>query len=690
MVSLKQADRYLLAAVSVGAIVRLLNLGRDLPYVLHYDEPTLVDNAVWMWENRTLNPHFFNYPTGMIYLLAGLFGLILLGGTMIGQFASWAEALAWLSTGTYDRPPQGGVLYFYPTIGVPLLYLIARGLSVVAGTITIALVYGIAIRAGFGRGAARLAAFAVALSSMAVEHSKLATTDMSATCLATAAIYVALSADREGRRPWIVSGLLTGLAAAFKYNLGLVGGVLVLIALWRRLPGTGMAAWRRLLLAAGVSLATFLLLNPFAVFDTARFARDLGYEFRRVTSVTEMFVGAKEIEPTTVEKLGGIFWLNLGPFGIAAVLFGLVLAVRQRRLGPSLLLAWMAIALLPMLRWQSLYPRYLLGIWPVLLTFAAYGVWEAARMLRRLPFAPALVLVSAAAFYPSEQRLWQRESTRSRPDPRIALTEWLETNLPPGTLVVSEKAGPFATSGRLPIEVVDFLGRSEPRGYLDRGILHLVETGRAALVRGKEQFADLLARQEEIRARSDVLWESGKYRVYRLRGGADWVEPVKRAIAAGDLVTAGTRLEQIVASSPGDRLAWHTLGEVAVMVADTSLALQALERASALDTLQAETALALSQLYIGLGRFDDALRRLRAIEPIAPEDAAMLNNMTVALLSRAQDRRRHGDTAGSRSDWNAASRYAARYVESGKGDPRFNGLRDQVVRMGERWGYAER
>ncbi|MDM7915778.1 MAG: hypothetical protein QUU85_11040, partial [Candidatus Eisenbacteria bacterium] len=134
-------DRVLWLVLAAAAALRFWRIGGDLPYVLHYDEPTLVDNAVWMIQGRTLDPHFLNYPTGLIYLLALLYGIVLLGGVAFGRFDGIAGGIAWLSAGTYPRPAEGGVLYFYPTIGVPALYLIGRGVSALAGVATVALVY---------------------------------------------------------------------------------------------------------------------------------------------------------------------------------------------------------------------------------------------------------------------------------------------------------------------------------------------------------------------------------------------------------------------------------------------------------------------------------------------------------------------------------------------------------------------
>ena len=685
-----RGDRVLWAITLLGAALRFLNLAGDLPCVLHYDEPTLIDNAVWMWTNHTANPLFFNYPTGLIYLLAGLFGLVLAGGMAIGRFASWDAALAWLSTGTYPRPPQGGVLYFYPTWGVPALYLIARSVSAIAGTATIPLVYAVARRADCSVGVARLAAFAVAVSSLAVEHSHLATTDAAATCLATVALLLILRAEKAGTRAWIAAGAMAGLAAGFKYNLGLVAGLLALLAVWRA-RGGDKSVWGKLGLAALSAVAAFLLTTPFALIDPARFGRDLAYELHRVTSVTEMFTGAREVEASTAAKLLDIFWSHLGLGGIAATLLGLWLTLRSRRFAPTAVAMWVLLCLLPMLRWQSLYARYLLGLWPALLLLATIGVWETARYLsRRKPAAEPLLIgaLALAAFLPSEIRLVQRETTRARPDPRVELSSWINEHIPEGTQLVAERSGPFPDPERTPVEVVDFLGRSTPAQYLDRGLSYLIETGRVRLIEGKAPFREVLQNEEAIRAASDVLWSKQRYAVYKLRGQPEWFEPVTRAIAESRFEDARRSLSAAIEQDRWNRLAWQLLGETEVARGDTLTAMAALMRAAAIDSLQLEVALLLSKLHIARGEYDEAIHRLELADRTTKEDATTLNNFAVAYLSRARVRLRAGDRPGAESDWTRALGFADRYRESGKGDPRFNALRDQVVRQGARWGFV--
>jgi 4-amino-4-deoxy-L-arabinose transferase-like glycosyltransferase len=114
------------------------------------------------------------------------------------------------------------VLYFYPTIGVPTLYLIGRCLSALAGALAIPLVYALAIRSNGSRTMARIASLLLALSPLAVEHAHVITTDTAAMAIATFALLTVLRAEGGTTRHWVISGALGGLAAGIKYNAGLI------------------------------------------------------------------------------------------------------------------------------------------------------------------------------------------------------------------------------------------------------------------------------------------------------------------------------------------------------------------------------------------------------------------------------------------------------------------------------------
>ncbi|MBD3162276.1 MAG: phospholipid carrier-dependent glycosyltransferase, partial [Candidatus Eisenbacteria bacterium] len=644
-------DPILWLLLAIGGFLRFWGIDGDLPYVLHYDEPTLIDNAVWMLQHETLHPHFFNYPTGLIYLLAGLFGALLLGGRLIGRFEGGQEAIDWLTAGTYTRPPEGGVLYFYPTVGVPTLYLIGRIVSATAGVLTIALVYALARRCGTSRGTARLASLLFALAPLAVAHAHLITTDSAAMAAGTLALLAVLRAEEGGARRWLLAGALGGMAAGIKYNAGLVVLVLPVLAvwLWRSRP---TAMIRPLLLAALAAILAFLLLTPFAVLDPEAFLGDLGHELRRVSSVMERFQDAAAVEASPVEKLGEIFWHHLGPVGILVGLWGAIRAIRSRRFAMVAIVVWVAVSLLPQLRWQTLYARYLLPSWPGVILLVALGLSDlAARLRTGLAHRPrvgrlAVVALVALVLVGPLHRLVLRESRRLRPDPRIRMTEWIESNVPHGETLVMEPGGPFPGREHYTIQRIDFLGQFTPEEYRARGVRYLITSGRARLVEGEEEFRSVRENLEEIRRNSRVVWESGRHAVRVLEGWPEWEDSVRAAVSRGDLVLARRILEERAGKGDPPPRVWKRLGEIRSALGDVPSALDAYRRAARIDTADAELAFALSNLHLERGDWDAALDELDRARRLAPLDPLVPHNLAVAHLYRARHRFEAGDRAG--------------------------------------------
>lgn len=687
-------DLALWGILALGLLLRLWKLDGDLPYVLHYDEPTMVDNAVWMWRHGTLNPHFFNYPTGLIYLLAAFYGLVMLGGVIAGRFDGFAQALQWIGSGTYPRPPEGGVLYFYPTLGVPALYLIGRSISVAAGVIAIAAIHAVARRIGGSPRAARMAAFFLAVSPLAVEHSHLITTDMASAGLATLALLGAIRAEAGGRKEWILAGILAGLAAGTKYNAGLVALVLAALAVWRW-RSERMNATRLLLYGALAAALAFIVTTPYAVLDFSRFAKDLAYEFHRVSSITPTFRGAEAVEATPAEKIGGIVWHNLGAAGMIAALAGAAAAIRTRRFGPSAVVVWVAATFLPMFMWESLYARYILLPWPAVLLLAAWGVeavlGSISRWRKLTPDAErkVLALLLILVLLPGTIRLVRRESRRATLDPRIEMTAWIDENVPAGERVVIEPGGAFPRTDRLTVDRIDFLGRELPATYLSRGIRFLGASGRERLVRGEEACRGVFRNLDAIKDSSDIVWSRDRYAIYYLRGRLEWEDSLSAALDRGDLAGGREMLEaRTEAFSPTPYL-WKTLSFLRLQLGDTAAAAQGYRIVAAMDTTDVETPLILSDLALGERDWDEALRHLAVARRISPRAHLIHHNLAVAYLYRAQDRLRAGGRDSARVDWNRARESAAYCAKVAPADPEMLAIRDQVDRMGRRWGFEE-
>src|SRR3712207_984813 len=82
------ADWIILLALFAGAaILRVWGVQWSLPYVIHTDEPNIVDAGVRIVKSGNLNPQWFHYPALVIYIQAAVYKLNLLWGTWQGYYA---------------------------------------------------------------------------------------------------------------------------------------------------------------------------------------------------------------------------------------------------------------------------------------------------------------------------------------------------------------------------------------------------------------------------------------------------------------------------------------------------------------------------------------------------------------------------------------------------------------------------
>src|SRR5262252_6181299 len=181
----------LVAILAGAAALRLVGIQYGLPFgnLLNPDEQSIVPRAWKMVHGGGLDPHWFDYPTLVMYVLA--------------PFQAW------------DAQPS---------------VLTARIVVVVLGLLAVAASWWLGLRA-YGTLAAVVAAAVVAVETTHVAYSHMAVTDVPL----TAAIAASLALMIGGRLEW--AGVVAGLAAGAKYPGVFLLAPLV-VAAWGR--------WRRL------------------------------------------------------------------------------------------------------------------------------------------------------------------------------------------------------------------------------------------------------------------------------------------------------------------------------------------------------------------------------------------------------------------------------------------------------------
>ena len=201
---------FLAAILALAAALRLVGIEYGLPFgnLLDPDEQNIVPRAWEIVHGGGLDPHWFDYPSLLLYVLA--------------PFQAW------------QADPS---------------YLTARLVIAAIGVGGVAAAWWLG-RAAYGRTAGLVAAVVVAVETIGVAYSHTAVTDVPMTALITVSLALAVT----GRLEW--AGVAAGLAASAKYPAVFLLVPLV-VAGWQR--------WRRLAISVGLAIVAFLATSPFVL-----------------------------------------------------------------------------------------------------------------------------------------------------------------------------------------------------------------------------------------------------------------------------------------------------------------------------------------------------------------------------------------------------------------------------------------
>ena len=297
-----------LAAIMGGAAaLRLVGIQYGLPYgsLFDPDEQNVVPRAWRMVHGGGLDPHFFDWPTLTMYIVA--------------PFQAWE--------------------------GKPA-YLVGRFVIVALAVGGVAAAWWLGERA-YGTSAGAVAAAVTAVESTHVATSHAAVTDVPLTTFVTIALALLVMGRLE------LAGAAIGLAAAVKYP-----GVLLVVPLvvvgWKR--------WGRLALSIGLTVLTFAATTPYVIVH----AGSSWSALRRIEAEHRRGWLGFEHDHWSWIAFSDRLWKGMGPVLLLAAV-GLVLAIAQRRTRADLVLGSFvvayAVSLAPL---HSHFPRYVLPLVPAL------------------------------------------------------------------------------------------------------------------------------------------------------------------------------------------------------------------------------------------------------------------------------------------------------------------------------------
>ncbi len=416
----------LIAILVLGFGLRIYGIDFGLPHSYHDDEDRLVHHAL-AFGMGDLNPHYFNYPSFMMYFLFLFYGAFYVFGTIFGYFSSMSDFT---------------MLFFSdPT----MFYIIGRAITALLGTATIFVVYLIGKRL-YSRTAGVVAALTLSVLPVHVLSSHYITTDVPMTFFIIAAAYFSVRILEEGRlKHYILAAIMTGLAAGTKYN-GVLASVFILTAHMARVSGirakAGCLFSNRIMIAGAVVVVIFFCVSPFCFLDFNTFIEDFRFD-------------SEHIHNGVYGLSSGVHWIDYIGMFFTDELYSWPHRVANTA-GPLLLLG-VAYAIYRRGRKEAV-----IGIFP-LLFFALIGSWSVVNRKYLLPVLPLCAIFAGVMIAEisgkvgcSKYRRWAAwaclavllmiplrnsflsDYVMSQEDTRTIAKRWIETNVPEGSKIALE------------------------------------------------------------------------------------------------------------------------------------------------------------------------------------------------------------------------------------------------------------
>jgi 4-amino-4-deoxy-L-arabinose transferase-like glycosyltransferase len=442
---IKPSVLVLLVVVGIGFTLRLWNISTGVPFAVGIDEPAIMSTVVRILQSGDYNPHFFEYPTGVVYFQLGV---------AVVQFLTGAMRHAWNAV---------------EQVGMADFYLWGRVATATLGAATIVLVHQVGMR--WGARHALFAAGLFAVMPLHVREAHFALTDTPLVFCVTLTLLLSLRAlEKPGTLTFVLAGAAAGLSAGVKYN-GLYAAIMPLCAALMAGSTRKRAAIDVVLVVVSCVVA-FFVTTPYAILDLPHFLNGFGTQ-------TRAFVPRQPGGDSTALIYVQHLIANLGWPAFLLALYGLGLSTVRMFQGPGhvrfvLLVIFPLVFFNLITGWSFLFARYALPIVPFMCLWAAIATISGVSLLRRFDI-PRVVrttlivgLTVAALLPPSVKSVrWVRDfGTKTT---QSLAYEWIIHNVWYQSKMVSEARGLDLPPERYKFSTVKSLAGRDPAALLAEG-----------------------------------------------------------------------------------------------------------------------------------------------------------------------------------------------------------------------------
>ncbi len=397
--------KWLWLILAVAFLLRLVGLRFGLPDLYHADEPIVVNHAM-AYGSGDLNPHFFQIPPLVSYVLFGLIGFYFLVGALLGYFSNML-AFADLF---FSNPSS--------------FYALGRFvLGTMAGTATVCAVYILGTRVA----SARIGLWAAAMLGVCFLHvrdSHYIYTDIPLTLALVVAVLTSVRLYENGTmQNYLWAGALVGLCTAIKYNAALVAGAYCAAHLLRGGRLRDQLFSVRVWAGAGACLVVFLILNPFAVLDFSFFCQSFSAQ-----SKAQRFVGWMHV-------LSYSLFSGMGVMPLVAAFAGMGLAAYQKNKRACILLGFLIPFYLGITLFGQEHDRYALPLIPFLAVFLGIFADAVVTRYQGLPRMLSLAFFLGLFLVPTLAKSVYSDWLFLQPDSRTLAKQWIEANVQAGSKI---------------------------------------------------------------------------------------------------------------------------------------------------------------------------------------------------------------------------------------------------------------